>query len=133
MKDSGKREQHKSGAVRDKRTGKGRFDLMSPFALWRIAQVCEKGAVKYEDRNWEKGFPFSRVLDSAIRHIIQYMMGMEDEDHLAHGAWNLMALLHFEETHPELDDMPHYADQERIRKLEKALMQGEAKDWKVNK
>lgn len=115
LKDSGKREQHSGGAVRDVRVGKGRFDLITPFALMRIALVYEKGAKKYEDRNWEKGFPFSRVLDSAIRHIIQYMMGEDNEDHLAQAAWNLMALMHFEETKPGLNDMPHYRRQAAVR------------------
>jgi len=108
LKDSGKREQYKSGAVRDVREGKGRFDLISPFALMRLARVYEKGSKKYKDRNWEKGFPYSRVLDSAIRHIVQFMMGYEDEDHLAQAAWNLFAIMHFQETHPGLDDLPHY-------------------------
>jgi hypothetical protein len=108
LKDSGKRDEFNTGMVRDARVGKGRFDLFSPFALQRIAMIFEKGAIKYEDRNWEKGSPFSRTLDSAIRHIMQYMMGMEDEDHLAQAAWNIMAIMHLQKTMPELDDMPHY-------------------------
>lgn len=112
-KDSGKREKHPTGAVRDIQEGKGRYDLISPFAIKRIAGVYERGSEKYADRNWEKGFVFSRCLNSALRHIFQYMMGMRDEDHLAQAAWNLMALLHFEETHPELDDMPHYVNEDK--------------------
>jgi len=110
LKDSGKRDKFDSGMVRDARVGKGRFDLISPFALERIAMIYEKGAIKYEDRNWEKGSPFSRTVDSAFRHLIQYMMGMEDEDHLAQAAWNLFAIMHLEQTKPELDDMPHYLE-----------------------
>jgi hypothetical protein len=108
LKDSGKRDKFESGMVRDARVGKGRFDLFSPFALERIAKIYEKGAIKYEDRNWEKGSPFSRTLDSVIRHVMQYMMGMDDEDHLAQAAWNLIAIMHLEQTKPYLDDMPHY-------------------------
>lgn len=96
MTDSGQREQFQTGAVRDAREGKGRYDLVSPFALHRLAQVYERGAVKYTDRNWERGIPLSRCLDSALRHINQYRMGMRDEDHLAHAAWNLFAAMHFE-------------------------------------
>ena len=108
LKDSGKREEFKSGMVRDTRVGKGRYDLMSPFALERVAKIFEKGATKYGDRNWEKGAPFSRTLDSAIRHIMQYMMGMKEEDHLAQAAWNICAIMHLEKTKPWMDDMPHY-------------------------
>ncbi len=113
-KDSGKREQHISGAVRDIRIGKGRYDLFSPIALRRVAGVNERGAVKYDDRNWEKGMPICRFLDSAIRHIFQDLEGLRDEDHLAQAAWNLLAAIHTEEMisrglmPKELDNRPNY-------------------------
>lgn len=107
-KDSGSREEMPTGSVRDSREGKGRFDLISPFALARLAGVYERGAKKYADRNWEKGQPFSRFLDSAMRHLNRFAMGWDDEDHLAQAAWNLFAIMHFEELErTELDDMPH--------------------------
>lgn len=114
-KDSGQREEFGSGAVRDVRQGKGRYDLISFLALSRIAGVYERGAAKYDDRNWEKGMPIGRTLDSALRHIGQYITGEDDEDHLAQAAWNLIAALHFDEGikrgyYPsELDDRPHYS------------------------
>lgn len=109
-KDTGERTTFDSGAVRQPTTGKGRFVLLSPFAMTRVALVAEKGEVKYTNgRNWEKGMPFSRIIDSAERHIQQYKMGLEDEDHLAQAAWNLLAILHYEELGMDyLDDMPHY-------------------------
>jgi hypothetical protein len=113
-KDSGKREGFGTGAVRDVRSGKGRYDLMSFLALHRIAGVYERGAAKYDDRNWEQGIPISRNIDSALRHVSQYMLGEDDEDHLAQAAWNLIAALHFDEgikreLYPrELDDRPRY-------------------------
>jgi hypothetical protein len=112
VKDSGQREEFPSGMVRDTREEKGRYDLITPFALKRLALVYERGAKKYAARNWEKGGPFSRFIDSAIRHIESYKLGMVDEDHLAQAAWNLFAVMHLERTHPELDDMPHYLDEE---------------------
>ncbi|KKL21906.1 hypothetical protein LCGC14_2440720, partial [marine sediment metagenome] len=39
-----KREEFSTGAVRDNRKGKGRFDLASPFAEARRAAVLEYGA-----------------------------------------------------------------------------------------
>ena len=96
-------------AIREPTQGKGRFDLITPFAEDRIAKWYELGSKKYADRNWEKGMPFSRYLDSAKRHINKYIKGMEDEDHLAAACWNLMAIIHHEELKQlELDDMPHY-------------------------
>lgn len=112
LKDSGEREECDSGMVRDTQRGKGRFDLISPFALLRLARIYEKGSYKYADRNWEKGTKFGRFISSALRHVIQYMMGLRDEDHLAQAAWNLFAIMHLEETKPEYDDMPHYIQQE---------------------
>ena len=105
MKDSGERENFESGAVRDRRDGKGRFDLIPPFALKRLALVYEKGAKKYADRNWEKGIPASRCLDSALRHLNQYLAGHKDEDHLAQCAFNVFAVMHFEEVLPEMIDL----------------------------
>jgi hypothetical protein len=105
-KDSGKREEFGSGAVRDVREGKGRYDLFSPIAIRRLAGVYERGARKYSDRNWEAGIPISRCLDSALRHTFQYLSGEKDEDHLAQACWNLMACMHFEELKPELNDLP---------------------------
>ena len=109
-KDSGVREEHSTGMVRDTRAGKGRFDLITPIALRRIAGVYERGAAKYSDHNWRKGGPFSRFLDSALRHLNVYKenewAGQEqDEDHLAQAAWNILCLLHFDETNPELNDL----------------------------
>jgi hypothetical protein len=113
-KDSGEREKFNSGAVRDVRSGKGRYDLISFLALDRIAGVYERGAQKYSDRNWEQGIPISRNIDSALRHIAQFMIGENDEDHLAQAAWNLIAALHFHEGikrglyNEDLDDRPIY-------------------------
>ena len=106
-KDSSQRESFPSGMVRDTREGKGRYDLITPYGLRRLAQVYERGAAKYSDRNWEQGAPFGRFLDSALRHIEQYIMRCGDEDHLAQAAWNLFAIMHFEDTGGTgLDDRP---------------------------
>jgi len=96
VQDSGAHQEFDSGSVRDSREGKGRFDLISPIALLRIAQHFENGAEKYGDRNWEKGQPLSRYLDSAIRHIYAFLGGSRDEDHLAAASWNTMAAIHTE-------------------------------------
>lgn len=110
MDDTGKRISYgKDKAVREPMDGKGRFDLITPFGLARLARWYELGSKKYSDRNWEKGMPFSRYICSAIRHINKYIMGMTDEDHLAAAVWNILAIIHHEELgQTNLDDMPHY-------------------------
>jgi len=113
-KDSGERQAFETGSVRDTREGKGRFDLVTPFALDRLAGVYERGAAKYGDRNWEKGQPLSRYLDSALRHINRHLMGWRDEDHIAQAAWNLFGFIHTEMMiekgvlGEELNDLPTY-------------------------
>jgi hypothetical protein len=97
VKDSGQRREFATGSVRDVREGKGRFDLLSPIALTRLAIHTENGAKKYGDRNWEKGQPLSSYLDSALRHINKYREGHRDEDHLAAAMWNVAAFIHTEE------------------------------------
>lgn len=97
MKDSGQREEFPTGSRRDTRQGKGRFDLLSPFVMTRDAVLLERGALKYGERNWEKGQPVSRFMDSAMRHLQRYMMGERDEDHLAAARWNIGAIMHMEE------------------------------------
>ena len=51
----------------------------------------------------------SRCIDSAKRHIDQYIMGMKDEDHLSAAVWNLLCIIHFEELGMTyLNDLPCY-------------------------
>ena len=125
-----KRRQFSTGMERDNREGKGRFDLISPFALLRLARIYEKGSKKYADRNWEKGCDFSVFIDSMFRHLAQYMMGDDDEDHLAQLAWNAFALMHLQYTHPELNNMPYYiknkVDKEKIGFIIQVAKQGHA-------
>jgi hypothetical protein len=89
LKDSGTRKIFETGANRDLSSGKGRFDLLPPQVLRALAIHYEKGCIKYGERNWEKGIPISRYIDSAIRHIFQFLDGMDDENHLVASLWNL--------------------------------------------
>ncbi|MGA1496055.1 MAG: dATP/dGTP diphosphohydrolase domain-containing protein [Rhodothermales bacterium] len=114
LKDSGSREEFDTGSRRDTRSGKGRYDLMSPFILARDARLLELGALKYGERNWERGQPVSRFVDSALRHLMRYMEGHRDEDHLAAARWNIGAIMHMEEMvsrgilPPALMDLPDW-------------------------
>lgn len=107
MKDGGERMSYGNGGIREPETGKGRFDLISMPALWRLARWYELGAAKYADRNWEKGIPKSRCISAAFRHLMKAAMGWNDEDHLAAVAWNVFAIMHFEDIgRIDLMDMP---------------------------
>lgn len=106
LKDSGDRRQYESGAVRDRAVGKGRFDLIPSQAMFRLARHFEAGAIKYSDRNWEKGMPISVYVDAALRHIEKYKDGWNDEDHLAAVLWNIASIMHHEQKMPDLMDLP---------------------------
>ena len=90
VKDSGTRTQFETGAVRDAETDKGRFDLIPFEAMQGVARIFEKGAAKYDARNWEKGIPTHRYADSAARHLSKYTNGHRDEPHLYQAIWNLL-------------------------------------------
>jgi len=96
FKDSGTRSEFSTGAVRDGQTGKGRFDLLPYYAVEQIAKVYETGCIKYGDRNWEKGIPTHRYLDSSLRHAMKHLAGWRDEPHAAMAAWNLLCLIETE-------------------------------------
>lgn len=106
IKDSGERTQFTTGAVRDMHTGKGRMDLLPWEAIVEVSKHCEEGALKYGERNCERGIPIHSLLDSAMRHLAKYMMGMDDEPHLRAAAWNILFALYMEVKHPEMQDIP---------------------------
>ena len=85
------------------------FTCLPPDALMELGKVAEIGARKYGLHNYRKGIPVSRLLDAAMRHLIQAMKG-EDNDqidknsHLASVAWNALSALQMLKDHPELDN-----------------------------
>lgn len=107
--------------VRNETTGgeKGqklaRFDLVPPRPLWELAEHYGKGARKYAERNWERGYAWSLSYQAAMRHLNQFWQGQDYEyaetervtyDHLAAAAFHIFALMEFRYTHPELDNRP---------------------------
>lgn len=97
-----------TGAVRDI-GGKGRMDLLPMCALLRLSKYYETGCSTHGERNWEKGIPMHSFLDSAIRHLVKYMDGWTDEDHLCAAAWNIMSAMWTEEKRPDMQDIPSRA------------------------
>jgi hypothetical protein len=98
--------QFPSGAVRGTDAENVRFDLITPIGIRRLAETCAAGSKKYGDHNWTKGIPASQMLNHALRHIYLWLEGDHTEDHLAHAAWNVLGVCHFEEAMPEMIDVP---------------------------
>lgn len=95
-KDDGMRDKYPSGALRSLHEGRGRFDLVSPIGLKRLAIRYEAGGKQKGDRNWELGFPVSRACCSAVGHLYEYLDGDREEDHPAAIAWQMFCVMHFE-------------------------------------
>lgn len=89
---------------------KVRFDLLEPHAIKELAKVFTFGAHKYADNNWIKyGMDWSRVIGSLERHVNAFKAGQDyDEEtglpHMAHAAWNALALVSYMRFHPEKDN-----------------------------
>ena len=98
-KDSGTRYEEVSGFKRDTNENKPRFDLIIPNGipysetmLYRLAMLMTRGAKKYNERNWEKAeseTALARAKESALRHLMQALSGMTDEDHWSATIFNI--------------------------------------------
>jgi hypothetical protein len=99
--DSGERQTWDTGMQRDTSGDKARFDLIVPAGipyeeqlLTRWARLMQRGAVKYNARNWEKASTqeeLARFRESAIRHFMEWFMDADDgEDHAVAVLFNIM-------------------------------------------
>jgi hypothetical protein len=95
-----------------------RFDLLPVEALEQVATLYGKGAEKYADHNWRKGYDWSLSFAALQRHAMAFWRG-EDTDpelgtpHMASVVFHALALLEFSRRFPEYDDrfkpnMPQY-------------------------
>lgn len=71
-------------------------------AILELSKHYEGGAVKYGERNWEKGIPVKSYVDSALRHLTKYLRGDKDEPHDRAFMWNCFAILWTMDNYPEL-------------------------------
>jgi hypothetical protein len=100
-----------------------RVDLVPTEIIKSFAEVSQVGIDKgYEERNWEKGLPFSVHLAAAQRHIIEHLDGdtfnieklpdgtvVGKSRHLEHALWHLGAVVtHARKGRTELDDRESY-------------------------
>lgn len=75
------------------------YHLIPPKWIRWIAAVFAEGAVKYGDRNWEKGLPTDTYLDHMEEHLLRFKEGDRTEDHLSKIAWGALALKWTEEKY----------------------------------
>jgi len=98
--------------------GKIMMSLVPASLNFAVGKVLTYGINKYTKRNWEKGMPFTELMDCFERHYNQFKSKSHDDydnidmngtpgsglHHLYHVASNLAMLIELLETHPECDD-----------------------------
>ena len=92
-----------------------RYDLLPVTALDAAAEHFGRGAAKYEDRNWERGYNWSLSYGALLRHLTAWWNG-EDMDpdpemagshHLDAVLFHAMVLRTFATRNTDKDDRPH--------------------------
>lgn len=99
----------KAGVKYDK--NKLPMHLVAWDCIRRLARILQVGAKKYAPRNWETGMAWSRPYDAAMRHLTDWWNGEDldpdsGENHLDHAFCNIMFLMRYARSCPELDDRP---------------------------
>jgi hypothetical protein len=93
-------------------TEKVRLELFPYDALWAISSILTFGAIKYDDRNWEKGMNWSRVFGALQRHLTKWWEGENldretNKSHLWHAGCCVVFLIVYEIRGIGKDDRPH--------------------------
>lgn len=107
-----------------------RFELLPAGPLAEVASRFGLGAMKYDHRNWERGYEWGKSFGALMRHAQAFWDGEDDDDlgeeafraagldpedfkvdgripgsaHLAGVAFHALALMEWSATHPEFDD-----------------------------
>ena len=87
-----------------------RFSLIPFDWLWEMATHFGRGAKKYADRNWERGYAWSLSYDAHSRHMNQWLRGERIDaetgsHHLIAAAWHLIVLWWFERHQKGTNDL----------------------------
>lgn len=91
-----------------------RFSLLPFDALWLIAEHFGKGASKYADRNWEKGYAWSLSYDAMMRHAVAFWHRQDNGvdtkfgpyKHIVAAAWHAIVLIVYSIRGIGTDDRP---------------------------
>lgn len=100
-----------------------RYDLVPVGPLRQLSELYGRGAEKYEDRNWERGYDWSLSYAAAQRHMNAFWGG-EDIDpemgipHVICASFHMFAIAQFMDEHPEFDNRyrGHETVEESFRK-----------------
>lgn len=90
-------------------SGKSEFFDAPMIALAEVSKVAAYGRAKYDKYNWKKGTNASQYYDCAMRHMLKWWYGQDNDSeskchHLSHAAWNMLAALEMIKTERIIDD-----------------------------
>lgn len=114
---------HSTGSLRSDPTGKGRPDLVPQEVVHLLSLYYEELTGRYDEWNWAKGQPYTRVWGGVTRHLGKWLLGMKDEGfvegafgdlklrvnkHLVAALWGVVALIYYvihkQQLPNEIDD-----------------------------
>ena len=86
-----------------------RYDLIPPEFLEATADILTFGAMKYGERNWEKGMKWGRPFAALMRHMWAWWRGEKGDketgkSHLWHAACCIAFLITFEQRQIGMDN-----------------------------
>jgi hypothetical protein len=110
----------------EKGTKQERFDLIPVEALATVATLYGRGAAKYAEHNWRKGYEWSKSYAALQRHANAFWRG-EDIDpemelpHMAAVAFHALTLITFMQEQQGFDDRYDPEAEKRKQQSEEAL------------
>lgn len=104
---------HPTGAKRE--PAAARYSAIPVECLRRLAARYSVGEAKYGKDNWKRGLPIDDVLDHMFEHLMQYIDGKRDEDHLAAVAWGAFTLMWYQERHMGEEWEAPWAEELRLK------------------
>ncbi|MDM2418369.1 DUF5664 domain-containing protein [Mycobacteroides abscessus] len=89
-----------------------RPSLLPVQELLEVAELYGKGAKKYADHNWARGYEWSKSYDAMMRHAMAWWGGEEfdngeggtGQEHLDAVIFHALALKYFRKHFPQFDD-----------------------------
>lgn len=92
-----------------------RYDLIPAGPLDELARVYGRGAEKYAERNWERGYEWSLSFAAMMRHAWAFWNGESidpetQRHHMGAVAFHAFALMEFEARSLGVDNRPHVGE-----------------------
>ena len=96
-----------------------RFDLLPWDIIMEVAELYGIGTRKYDDRDWEKGMSWGRLIRAAMSHFAKFMMRrkydpVDGQRHIISFIWCGIALAYYEKHGIGTDDRPHIPKADKV-------------------